>query len=108
MVDTPDEIEEVSSQYCRECGCCNCDYAPRRRGGNAITFGRNIRTIAIFLSVVQCMPYERSQSLFAKLFHVSISQGTLANIVHDCVDCECHSLQAKKWLPIAASPGVAL
>ena len=125
MVDTPDEIEEVSSQYCRECGrdlseiegvldyvtqgidlppiipiyrerrfykkvctcgCCNRDYAPRRRGGNAITFGKNIRAIAPYLSVVQCMPYERLQSLFATMFNVSISQGTLANIVREMLD----------------------
>lgn len=124
MVDTPYEIpyeiEEVSSQYCRECGrdfseikgvldyvtqeidlppimpvyrerrfyknictcgCCNRDYAPRRRGGNAITFGKNIRAIATYLSVVQCMPYERLQSLFATMFNLSISQGTLANML---------------------------
>ena len=125
MVDTPDEIKDVSSQYCRECGrdlseiegvldyvtqeidlppimpvyrerrfykkvctcgCCNRDYAPRRRGGNAITFGKNIRAIATYLSVVQCMPYERLQSLFATMFNVSISQGTLANIVREMLD----------------------
>ena len=125
MVDTPDEIEEVSSRYCRECGrdlseiegvldyvtqevdlppimpiyrerrfykkvcscgCCNRDYAPRRRGGNAITFGKNIRAIATYLSVVQCMPYERLQSLFDTMFHLSISQGTLANIVREMLD----------------------
>ena len=125
MVDTPDEIAEVSSQYCRECGrdlseiegeldyvtqeidlppimpiyrerrfykkvcscgCCNRDYAPRRRGGNAITFGKNIRAIATYLSVVQCMPYERLQSLFATMFNVSISQGTLVNIVREMLD----------------------
>lgn len=39
------------------CGCCNRDYAPRKRGGNAITFGRNIRAVATYLSVVQCMPF---------------------------------------------------
>ena len=125
MVDTPDEIEDVSSRYCRECGrdlldiegeldyvmqeidlppvmpvyrerrfykkicscgCCNRDYALRRRGGNAIVFGKNIRAIATYLSVVQCMPYERLQSLFATMFNVSISQGTLANIVREMLD----------------------
>ena len=125
MVDTPDEIKEVSSHYCRQCGrdlseiegvldyvtqeidlppvmpiyrerrfykkicscgCCNRDYASRRRGGNAITFGKNIRAIATYLSVVQCMPYERLQSLFATMFNVSISQGTLVNIVREMLD----------------------
>ena len=101
MVETPDEIENIASQFCsgcgrdlsdvegeldyvmqeidlppitaiyRErrfykkvcaCGCCNRDYAPLRRVGNAIMFGKNIRAVATYLSVVQCMPYERLQS----------------------------------------------
>lgn len=68
------------------CGCCNRDYTPRKRGGNAITFGRNIRAIATYLSVVQCMPYERLQSLFETMFNVRISQGTLANIVREMLE----------------------
>lgn len=125
MVETPDEIENVSSGYCRECGrdlsdidgeldymtqeidlppvkpvyrerrfykkvcpcgCCNRDYQPRRKGGNAITFGKNIRAIATYLSVVQCMPYERLQSLFDTMFNVRISQGTLADIVREMLE----------------------
>lgn len=125
MVETPDETEDIASQYCRECGrdlsdikgeldyvtqeidlppimpvyrerrfykkvctcgCCNRDYTPRKRGGNAIVFGKNIRAIATYLSVVQCMPYERLQSLFKTMFNVSISQGTLANIVREMLD----------------------
>ena len=125
MVAVPDEVENISSRFCTECGrdlsdvegvleyvtqevdlpvirpvyrerrfykkvcscgCCNRDYSPRRRGGNAITFGKNIRSIATYLSVVQCMPYERLQSLLATMFNVSISQGTLANIVREMLD----------------------
>lgn len=68
------------------CGCCNRDYAPRRKGGNAVTFGKNIRAIATYLSAVQCMPYERLQSLFSTMFNLSISQGTLANIVKEMLE----------------------
>ena len=68
------------------CGCCNRSHEPRRKGGNVITFGKNIRAIATYLNVVQCMPYERLQSLFATMFNVSISQGTLANIVREMLD----------------------
>ena len=124
-VEMPDEIQEVSSRYCSECGrdlsgvegeldyvsqeidlpqiqpiyrerrfykkvcscgCCNRDYAPCRRGGNAIVFGKNIRAIATYLSVVQCMPYERLQSFFETMFNVRISQGTLANIIRDMLE----------------------
>lgn len=68
------------------CGCCNRAYAPRKRGGNAITFGKNIRAVATYLSVVQCMPYERLQSLFETMFNVRISQGTLANIIREMLE----------------------
>lgn len=125
LVETPDEIENMASQFCRECGrnlsdvqgeldyvtqeidlpqiqpiyrerrfykkvctcgCCNRDYAPRKRGGNAITFGKNIRAVATYLSVAQCMPYERLQSLFKTMFNIRISQGTLANIVREMLE----------------------
>ena len=125
MVESPDEIENVSSQFCTQCGrdlsdvegeldyvtqdidlpqirpiyrerrfykkvctcgCCNRGYTLRKRGGNAITFGKNIRAIVTYLSVVQCMPYERLQSLFATMFNVRISQGTLANIVREMLE----------------------
>ena len=124
-IDIPDEIEEVSAHYCRECGrdlsdikgefdyrlqeidlpvitpvfrerrfykkvcscgCCNTGYAPRKRGGNAVTYGKRVRAVATYLSVVQCMPYERLQSLFETLFNIKISQGTLSNIVAEMLE----------------------
>lgn len=125
MVDIPDEVEEIKSLYCKNCGrdlsgmtpelertsqeidlpqvrpvyrerrfykvactcgCCNRSYPPRKRGGNAVTYGKNVRAIAAYLSVVQCMPYERLQSLFAAMFGIKISQGTLANIVSEMLE----------------------
>lgn len=68
------------------CGCCNRGYEPRRKGGNSVTFGKNVRAIVTYLSVVQCMPYQRLQSLFRTLFNLDISQGTLANIVREMLD----------------------
>ena len=125
VVNIPDEIEEVSAHYCRECGrdlsdikgeldyrrqevdlppvapiyretrfykkvcacgCCNTGYAPRKRGGNAVTFGKRVKAIATYLSVVQCVPYERLQSMFDTVFNIKISQGTLANIVKEMLE----------------------
>lgn len=125
VVDIPDEIENVSAHYCRECGrnlsdikgvfdyrtqevdippvapvyretrfykkictcgCCNTGYAPRKRGGNAVTFGKRVRAIATYMSVVQCMPYERLQAMFGTIFNIKISQGTLANIVKEMLE----------------------
>ena len=68
------------------CGCCNTGYAPRKRGGNAVTFGRRVRAIATYMSVVQCMPYERLQAMFDTVFNIRISQGTLVNIVKEMLE----------------------
>lgn len=125
VVDVPDEIEDVSAHYCRECGrdlsdikgefdyrmqevdippvapvyretrfykkvctcgCCNTGYTPRKRGGNAVTFGKRVRAIATYMSVVQCMPYERLQAMFDTVFNIRISQGTLVNIVKEMLE----------------------
>jgi hypothetical protein len=68
------------------CGCTNRIHEPRGKGGNSVTFGENIRAIATYLSVVQCVPYQRLQSLFSNLFNIEISQGTLANIIREMLD----------------------
>jgi hypothetical protein len=68
------------------CGCSNHSFAPRGKGGNAVTFSDNIRAIATYLSVVQCVPYQRLQCLFSDLFNIEISQGTLANIIREMLD----------------------
>ncbi len=39
--------------------CRELSYEPRCKGGNAITFSKNIRYVATYLIVVQCLPYER-------------------------------------------------
>lgn len=68
------------------CGCCNTGYKPRKRGGNAVTFGKRVRAIATYMSVVQCMPYERLQAMFDTVFNIKISQGTLVNIVKEMLE----------------------
>ena len=68
------------------CGCCNTGYAPRKRGGNAVTFGKRVRATATYMSVVQCLPYERLQAMFGTVFNISISQGTLVNIVREILE----------------------
>lgn len=68
------------------CGCCNTGYASRKRGGNAVVFGKRVRGVAAYLHEVQCIPYERLQSMFATLFNLDISQGTLANITEEMLE----------------------
>lgn len=66
------------------CGCCNKGYAPRKRGCQ-VTFGKRIRAIVTYLNIVQCLPYERLQTLMREMFSVEISQGTINNIVREAL-----------------------
>lgn len=77
------------------------------RGGEVlfITFGKNIRTTAAYLNVVQCMPYERLQSLFAAMFNVPTSQGTLVNILRGMPDKSRPAVSLTER-PIKKSPAV--
>lgn len=63
------------------CGCHNRPYAPKKRGGNDITFGKNIQALVTYLNVVQCIPYERLQSLLKTIFNIEMSKGTISNII---------------------------
>ena len=51
-----------------------------------MTFGKRVRAIATYMSVVQCRPYERLQAMFDTVFNISISQGTLVNIVKEMLE----------------------
>lgn len=119
-VDVPDEIIDLESAYCMECGaslsetkrtfeyaiqeidipaispiikehrhyakvctcgCHNRSYEPRKRGGSSIFFGKNIQALVVYYSVVQCIPYERLQSMLKSVYGIEMSQGTISNII---------------------------
>lgn len=71
--------------YSRVCSCGhhNPVGVKRGRGGNKVTYGKNIRAIIVYLSVVQCIPYERLQSMLAQMFQLHMSQGTIRNILQE-------------------------
>lgn len=62
------------------CGCHNRSYVPRK-GGNAVRFGRNIQALVVYYNIVQCVPYNRLQSMLKSVFSIEMSQGTIANII---------------------------
>lgn len=65
------------------CGCHNHGYAPKKRGGSPITYGKTIRALVTYLHIVQCVPYDRLQTIMRKLFSVPMSQETIKNIIDD-------------------------
>ena len=63
------------------CGFHNRGYAPRKRGGSPVTYGKRVRAIVTYLNIVQCVPYERLQTVMRELFSIPMSQGTIKNII---------------------------
>lgn len=82
--------------YAKVCACghLNRPYAPRKKGGNVVTFGKNIQALVVYYNVVQCVTYERLQSMLKTVFDIEMSQGSISNIIQ----------QAKK----KAEPAIAL
>ena len=63
------------------CGCHNRSYTPRKRGGSRIFFGKNIQALVVYYNIVQCIPYERLQSMLKSVYGIEMSQGTISNII---------------------------
>lgn len=84
-IDTPlvEPLIREHRHYAKICTCGhhNRSYVPRKRGGNAVSFGKNIQALVIYYHVVQCVPYERLQSMFKAVFGIEMSQGTISNII---------------------------
>lgn len=71
--------------YARVCTCGhhNRPYAPRKKGGNAVTFGKNIQALVVYYNVVQCVPYNRLQSMLKTIFGIEMSRGTISNMIQE-------------------------
>ncbi|MFT4073845.1 MAG: IS66 family transposase [Dysgonamonadaceae bacterium] len=64
-----------------KCGYLNRSYEPRKRGGSSIVFGKNVQALVVYYNVVQCIPYERLQSMLGSVYGIEMSQGTISNII---------------------------
>ena len=76
-------IYEEYRQYTCQCPTCNHQQlADFPLGVNApIQYGSTVETLVGYFSVYQFLPYQRLQRLFAQLFSLPISQGSIGNIL---------------------------
>lgn len=51
---------------------------------NIIQYGSRLKSLAVYLSNYQLLPYERIRELFKDIFGISLSAGTLVNINQSC------------------------
>ena len=130
MTETPDEIYELKSEYCSNCGeklnpnhqrlvskrqvieippiqakyieyrqygcsCTRCgklQKASYPQGINApIQYGSSVVSLISYFNVYQYIPYLRTKQLLKDIFNISISQGSIDNLLNKV---------AKKALPV--------
>lgn len=85
-IDLPASIAPIVTEHRHyekvcPCGCHNHGYAPRRRGGSPVTYGKTVQALVTYLNIVQCVPYERLQTIMREVFSVPMSQGTIKNLI---------------------------
>ena len=69
------------SKTCPNCGYSNHDNSYPAFVTPNISYGKTMIAIVNYLSVVQYLPYNRIVSLLQNLFSISISQGTVDNLL---------------------------
>lgn len=69
-------------QYSKVCSCGHCQISHYPNGVESpIQYGPNIQSLVIYQNVYQYMPFLRLQDFFKKVMNLSISKGTMENIL---------------------------
>ncbi len=88
VFDIPPIKIEVTEHRAEIKECPHCDAINKAEfpeDVNAPTqYGPCVKSIATYLKVYQLLPYKRSAEFFQDIFSLSLSEGTLVNIIQDC------------------------
>jgi transposase len=90
VFDIPPQKMEVTEHrsHAKQCSCCyhqSCGTFPNEASNHAV-YGSNLRALVCYLMVYQMLPYERTAQLLKDTFGLSLSQGTLDNMLSDADD----------------------
>lgn len=69
-------------KVCRTCGHRVKANSDRRRS-NAVVYDASVKGLAVYLSVVQFLPFNRIALFFKEVFGLAISQGSMVNWVNE-------------------------
>ena len=71
-------------KFCSQCGRWNRASLPGhiRLPQSRVTFGPNVKAIAVYLMTYQLMPVARTQEILVDLWGVQVSQGSLCNFAN--------------------------
>ena len=84
VIDIPPIIPITTEFQCfgTQCSCGHHQKGSFPQGvDNPIQYGKNIQSLAIYQNCYQFLPFARLQDFFQKVCHVSISKGTIENII---------------------------
>ncbi|MGH9394154.1 MAG: IS66 family transposase [Terriglobales bacterium] len=87
------DIPEVSARvvehrlHRRRCGCGTVTTAPAPAGVNApVSYGPNLRALAVYLVVFQHVPVERAATLIADVTGAGVSTGWVSSVIGSAAD----------------------
>ena len=84
VIDIP-PIVPIIKEYQRfstVCSCGHCNKASFPMGVDApVQYGSNVESMVAYLSTRQFMPFARMEEYFSTVFHLTLSQGTIQNIL---------------------------
>lgn len=69
-------------KVCRTCGKRVRAHIGQRRS-NAVVYDASVKGLAVYLSMVQFLPYNRIASFFKEVFGLKISQGSMVNWINE-------------------------
>ena len=86
VIDIP-PVSPIVTEYRNFEKVCNCGHHQQgtfpEHVTNHIQYGVRIIALACYFSVYQYMPFKRMQQMFNQVFNLSLSQGTLVNMIEN-------------------------
>ena len=71
---------------CKSCGSIVSSHKARKRGSNVVVYDSSVKSLVVYLSAVQFLPYGRIASFFREVFGLTISEGSMVNWVNKAKD----------------------
>jgi len=86
-IDIPLPISPIVTEHraiSKKCSCGHCNRIEfPKTVRSSISYGSNTRALVAYLSNVQHLPYKRLTELLSNCFGITMSQGTVCNILQD-------------------------
>jgi transposase len=91
VLDLPQVLKLTTTEHraaLKECPQCHkLNQAPLpQEAARYVQYGPQLRALAVYLSQVQLLPYERTCEVINELFSLKLSQGSLTRMIEECYD----------------------